>query len=172
MRGCVFIRVDKERKDETARRARDSKDAYCLGIVTKKMKCYSMYVPVVSCPQAGCSGQRGSRRIQPRTLMAFVPGRSPVQSPHAGCLNGVLFCDRHRGLAMRPDILPVMPVVPALCVGDVVAEEERRGGLEEPHVLLDEVHDDRPPDALVVVPRVPAFAPEPDRPGVHSARCI
>ena len=68
------------------------------------------------------------------------------------------------------DVMPVVPVVPALCISNVVAEQERRGGLEEPHVLLDEVHDDGAPDALVVVPYIPTLAPEPNRPGIHSAR--
>lgn len=71
---------------------------------------------------------------------------------------------------MWPDVVPVVPVIPALCVCHVVAEQERRGGLEEPHVLLDEVHDDGAPDALVVVPCISALAAEPYRPGIHPAR--
>ena len=63
---------------------------------------------------------------------------------------------------MRPNVVSIVPMIPALCVRDVFAEQERRGGLEEPHVLLDEMDDDRaantavfiaPPPALTVLPR-------------------
>lgn len=105
----------------------------------------------------------GSRRSELQILMqmGLVPGPSPVQPPQASRLNGVLFCESRRGLAMWSNIMPVMPVVPALRVGHLVAEEEGRRGLKEPHVLLDKVNGDCAAQSLVVIPLDSTFAIRP-----------